>query len=90
MRDYFSENPTYGPDAFRRRFMMSKELFKRIVQDLTLNFQYFTQRYELQSKQSFTPIQKCTSAVRQLAYVLATDGLDDYLRMGGKTSRDCL
>ena len=46
MRDYFCENPTYGPDAFRRRYRMSRELFKRIVQDLTLNFRYFTQRYE--------------------------------------------
>ena len=90
MRDYFCENPTYGPDAFRRRFMMSRELFKRIVQDLILNFRYFTQRYESRLKEGFTPIQKFTSAVRQLAYGLATDGLDDYLRMGEKTSRDCL
>jgi hypothetical protein len=69
---------------------MSRELFERIVQDLQENFRYFTQRYESISKQGFTPIQKCTSAVRQLAYGIATDGLDDYLRMGDKTSRDCL
>jgi len=90
MRDYFGENPTYGLDAFRRRFRMSRELFERIVQHLVENFRYFTQRYESRSKQGFTPIQKCTSAVRQLAYGLATDGLDDYLRMKDKTSRDCL
>jgi len=31
MRDYFGENSTYRPDAFRRRFRMSSELFKRTV-----------------------------------------------------------
>ena len=67
MRDYFGGNPIYGSDMFRRRFRMSRELFERIVQDLQEKFRYFTQRFESISKQGFTPIQKCTSAVRQLA-----------------------
>ena len=63
MRDYFGEDPTYSPDVFRRRFRMSRELFKQIVEDLVDNYPYFAQRNESRAKQSFTSIQMCTSAV---------------------------
>nr|GEV93875.1 hypothetical protein [Tanacetum cinerariifolium] len=33
---------------------------------------------------------KCTSMIRQLAYVAISDSLDEYLQIGEKTSRDCL
>ena len=36
LQDYFSENPVYTPDTFRRRFRMSRQLFERIVEDLRL------------------------------------------------------
>ncbi|KAJ9541294.1 hypothetical protein OSB04_027800 [Centaurea solstitialis] len=38
----------------------------------------------------FSPLQKCTSAIRQLAYGSAADSSDEYLRMSEKTSRECL
>ncbi|KAJ9546702.1 hypothetical protein OSB04_019245 [Centaurea solstitialis] len=37
-----------------------------------------------------SPLQKCTSAIRQLAYESAADSIDEYLRMSETTSRECL
>jgi hypothetical protein len=34
VNDYFSENPLYPPNIFRRRFRMSRPLFLRIIQEL--------------------------------------------------------
>ena len=48
MDDYFSENPLYGEEIFRRRFRMSKELFLRIVTDLEQEYIYFTQSSKCQ------------------------------------------
>ncbi|XP_071728961.1 uncharacterized protein [Rutidosis leptorrhynchoides] len=38
----------------------------------------------------FNVFQKCTSAIRQLAYCTASDAFDEYLHMGQQTSYDCL
>nr|XP_043618868.1 uncharacterized protein LOC122590756 [Erigeron canadensis] len=67
MRHYFSENPTYNERQFRRRFRMSKRLFLKISGDLEAEYPYFQQRYDAAGKLGFSAIQKCTSALRQLA-----------------------
>lgn len=90
MRDYFSNDTTYNDESFRRRFRMSRRLFERIVNDLEAEYHYFQLRWDARGKKGLTPIQKCHSAIRQLAYGVSGDGLDDYLRMGEKTSRDSL
>ncbi|XP_071728304.1 uncharacterized protein [Rutidosis leptorrhynchoides] len=41
-------------------------------------------------RQSFTTLQKCTLAIRQLAYGLSPDALDEYLHMSEETSVICL
>nr|GEW77936.1 hypothetical protein [Tanacetum cinerariifolium] len=38
----------------------------------------------------FSVIMKCTCAVRQLAYGVTPDSLDEYLQMGNHCARDCL
>ncbi|XP_057771126.1 protein ALP1-like [Salvia miltiorrhiza] len=88
-RDYFSVEPVYGPQFFRRRFRMSRELFLRIVNALEVD-PYFQQRPDAIGRLSFSPIQKCTAAVRQLAYRTAADCCDEYLRIGETTALECL
>ncbi|XP_057803484.1 uncharacterized protein LOC131018792 [Salvia miltiorrhiza] len=88
-RDYFSVEPVYGPQLFRRRFRMSRELFLRIVNALEVD-PYFQQRPDAIGRLSFSPIQKCTAAVRQLAYETAVDCCDEYLRIGETTALECL
>ena len=42
--DYFSEDATFPPYLFRRRFRMNKELFLRIVHRLSEHVPFFQQR----------------------------------------------
>ncbi|KAJ0789049.1 putative harbinger transposase-derived protein [Helianthus annuus] len=90
MKDYFDEAPTFSNQMFRRRFRMSKRLFLRIVDDLEANCDYFKQKADARGALGFTGIQKCTSALRILAYGNTTDINDEYLKMGEKTTRDTL
>ncbi|OEL35215.1 hypothetical protein BAE44_0003766 [Dichanthelium oligosanthes] len=42
--DYFSSNPVYDDDTFRRRYRMRKYLFLRVMNAVTENDVYFTQQ----------------------------------------------
>ncbi|KAJ9543474.1 hypothetical protein OSB04_023181 [Centaurea solstitialis] len=83
--DYFAEHPVYNDVDFDRRFRMSRRLFLRIVNDLDRE-----QQWDARGVKGFSPLQKCVSAIRQLAYGSASDAFDEYLRMSETTSRDCL
>uniref|UniRef100_A0A0D3D021 DDE Tnp4 domain-containing protein n=1 Tax=Brassica oleracea var. oleracea TaxID=109376 RepID=A0A0D3D021_BRAOL len=44
--DYFSEDSTYSAQLYRRRFRMNKDLFMRIVHDLSENVLFFQHRQD--------------------------------------------
>ncbi|WZZ29486.1 hypothetical protein YC2023_012887 [Brassica napus] len=87
---YFSENPTFLPHLFRRRFRMNKAVFMRIVDRLSKNFPSFQQRKDATGRLGLSPLQKCTAALRMLAYGCAVDAVDEYLRLGESTTLSCL
>ncbi|KAJ9552260.1 hypothetical protein OSB04_016305 [Centaurea solstitialis] len=43
----------------------------------------------MQGVKGFSPLQKCASAIRQLAYGTVVDAMDEYLKMSETTSREC-
>ena len=88
--DYFAENPRWGPNVFHRRFRMSRDLFLRIVHTLEGRDEYFQYREDGIGRPGLTPLQKCTVAIRQLAYGTTTDMFDEYLHVGETTGRECL
>ncbi|XP_047953628.1 uncharacterized protein LOC125199769, partial [Salvia hispanica] len=90
--DYFVEDPRWGPTVFRRRFQMRKELFLRIVNGLSVRYPDFQQRWDTTNKPGLSPLQKCTTAIRQLAYggIGCVDMFDEYLHVAGITGRDCM
>jgi len=90
VNDYFSDNPLYPPNIFRRRFRMSRPLFVRIVDALGQWSPYFTQRVDALNRQGLSPLQKCTAAIRQLATGSSVDALDEYLKIGETTAMECL
>ncbi|KAD3337034.1 hypothetical protein E3N88_32554 [Mikania micrantha] len=90
MRHYFGNEPLYNETLFKRRFWMQRPLFEHIVNDLEVADTYFQLRWDHRGKRGFTPLQKCTSAIRQLAYGSTADIMDDYLQMSDSTSRQCL
>uniref|UniRef100_A0A0D3EGG1 14-3-3 domain-containing protein n=1 Tax=Brassica oleracea var. oleracea TaxID=109376 RepID=A0A0D3EGG1_BRAOL len=88
--DYFSETPTYPHNLFRRRFRMNKSLFVHIVDRLSNEVEFFRQKKDCRGRLSLSPLQKCTAAIRCLAYGTAADTVDEYLRLGSTTTRSCL
>ncbi|XP_058739176.1 uncharacterized protein LOC131611067 [Vicia villosa] len=88
--DYFADQPTYDDAMFRRRFRMRKHLFLRIVGDLSSSDNYFTQRVDATKKEGISPLAKCTTAMRMLAYGVAADAVDEYIKIGGTTTLECL
>ncbi|XP_041995938.1 uncharacterized protein LOC121746081 [Salvia splendens] len=90
INDYFGPNPTYGPEVFRRRFRMHKSVFLRIVEAVTANDEYFQERRDAAGRQSLSSLQKCTGAMRVLAYGTSSDVVDEYLRMSSTATRDSL
>ncbi|XP_065859533.1 uncharacterized protein [Euphorbia lathyris] len=89
-KDYFIDEPVYDEHLFRGRFRMSKPLFLRIVEALGNHTVYFQQRVDAARKKGFTPLQKCTSAIRMLAYGEAADREDEYIRIAECTALECL
>jgi ribonucleotide reductase alpha subunit len=86
MNDYFVERPKFNDERFRERFRMNKRLFLRVVADVEANFEWFQEGLDARGKKSFTALQKCTSAIRQLATGEPPDRFDDYLNMARRTS----
>lgn len=75
--DYFSTNPVYPDKIFRRRFRMRRECTWELF-------------IVAARRKGLSPLQKCTAAIRQLAYGVSADHLDEYLHMGESTVIKCL
>ncbi|XP_019100967.1 PREDICTED: uncharacterized protein LOC109132946 [Camelina sativa] len=88
--DYFSENPTYTHAMFRRRFRMNKPLFIHIVNTIENGVPYFRQRPDATGRLGLSALQKCTAAIRMMAYGYSADALDEYLRLAETTAHQCL
>ena len=88
--DYFSDTPTYPENFFRRRFRMNKRLFMHIVDRLSNEVHFFRQKKDGLGRLGLSTLQKCTAAIRVLAYGTAADTVDEYLRLGETTTRACV
>lgn len=90
LNDYFVDRPVYSKKQFRRRFRMQRSLFLRIVEDVELHDDYFVQKRNAALKLGLSPLQKITAAIRQLAYGVSADCVDEYLRMADSTAMESL
>ncbi|KAK1620172.1 hypothetical protein QYE76_025689 [Lolium multiflorum] len=77
--DYFNKDATHSPKEFRRRFRMKKELFLKIVHGVREYDKYFMSKKYCTGLWGFTLIQKCTAAMRCLAYGAPPDTTNDYM-----------
>ncbi|XP_048497814.2 uncharacterized protein LOC104890956 [Beta vulgaris subsp. vulgaris] len=48
---------------------------------------WFTQKSDVMGQLGLLPLQKCTAAIRMLAYGVAADSLDEYVRISESTAR---
>ena len=90
MRDYFSDNPVFGPHLFRRRYHMRRELFLRILEKMCLHDSYFVQKFDACGLCGLSPHQKFTSALRMLCYGMCVDATDEYCRTSESTALESL
>ncbi|XP_047961393.1 uncharacterized protein LOC125206143 [Salvia hispanica] len=67
---------------------MRRPLFLRIVGALERRYKYFRIKEDAVGKPGHTPIQKCTTAIWQLAYRGTADMFDEYLYIGESTARE--
>ncbi|XP_050217717.1 uncharacterized protein LOC126668570 [Mercurialis annua] len=75
--DYFADNPVYPANIFLRKLRMRKALFLHVVESLQNHSDYFQMRVDATGKSGLSPLQKCTAAIRQLAYDAPIDSYDD-------------
>ena len=69
---------------------MNKPLFLRIVEILSNWDPYFTQRVDATGRDGHSPLQKCTTAIRMLAYGSSADQLDKVLKIKASTCLEIL
>ena len=75
--DYFVEELVYPPKLFRRRFRMST---------VEVHEPYFIQKRNAVKKLGLSPLQKMTATLRMLAYRVAADFMDEYVRIAETTA----
>ncbi|XP_073359707.1 uncharacterized protein [Aegilops tauschii subsp. strangulata] len=83
--DYFANTPLFKPDKFRRRFRMARHVFNRIREGVVAHDPYFECKTDALGKLGFSSYQKCTAAIRMLAYGILGDLVDEYVRMSETT-----
>jgi hypothetical protein len=69
---------------------MRMTLFLSIMHKLSEASPYFSERYDATDRAGLTALQKCTAALRQLAYGMTADTIDEYLKLGKTTALKCL
>ncbi|XP_057739982.1 uncharacterized protein LOC130957108 [Arachis stenosperma] len=69
---------------------MRRHVFIQIVDALSNVYPYFQQKVDATGRKGLSPLQKCTAAIRMLAYGVGADAVDDYVRIGESTTIECL
>ncbi|KAF8392897.1 hypothetical protein HHK36_021137 [Tetracentron sinense] len=83
-------SPVYPPILFRRRFRMQRSLFLRIQYAVEAYDPYFVQKIDAIGMLGLSSLQKITAAMRMLAYGVAADYVDEYVRIGESTAIESL
>ncbi|XP_019106855.2 uncharacterized protein LOC104901490 [Beta vulgaris subsp. vulgaris] len=70
---------------------MHKHVFLRIVEGVTIqDDKFFEQKPDATGRMGASELQKCTAAIRMLAYGSSSYAVDEYLKIASSTARECL
>jgi hypothetical protein len=64
--------------------------FLSIIHKLCETSPYFSEKYDATDRVDLIALQKCITDMRQLAYGMTTDTIDEYLKLGKSTTLQCL
>ncbi|XP_008668743.1 uncharacterized protein [Zea mays] len=84
-QDYLADNSTFSLSDFRRRYRMSRDLFKRIMAAVQDHDDYFQLKFNAANIAGLSCFQKVTAVFRMLTYGVAADATDEYVRIGEST-----
>jgi hypothetical protein len=68
---------------------MQRTLFLSILNKLSETSSYFTKKHDATGHIGLILLQKCTSALCQLAYGMIVDTLYEYIKLGKTTALEC-
>ncbi|GJT66250.1 ALP1-like protein isoform X1 [Tanacetum coccineum] len=69
---------------------MARPLFNQIVNAVSNHCAYFQSNPDCVGREGISPLIKCTSVIRQLAYGVNVSFLDEYLQISERSSRKAL
>ncbi|GJY10809.1 ALP1-like protein [Tanacetum coccineum] len=69
---------------------MARPLFNQIITAVTDHDPFFRSNVDCAGRQGISGLIKCTSAIRQLAYGVHAEFLDEYMQISERTSRTAL
>ncbi len=69
---------------------MHRELFLIIMEAIVVHDSYFVHKKDAIGLLSLSSIQKCTIAIKMLAYNVVVDYIDEYCRLNESTTLECL
>nr|GEX29187.1 hypothetical protein [Tanacetum cinerariifolium] len=81
-----SEEPMYDEVKFRKTFRMARPLFNEIVTAVIDHNPFFRNNIECTGKEGISELLKCTSSIRQLAYGVHAEFLDEYMQISKRSS----
>ncbi|GKB91029.1 serine/threonine-protein kinase STY17-like protein [Tanacetum coccineum] len=87
---YFTDSSMYNKKCFRQTFRMARPLFNQIVNAVTTHSAYFQSNPDCAGREGISPLIKCTSSIRQLAYGVNASFLDEYMQISERSSRMAL
>ncbi|XP_010489975.1 PREDICTED: uncharacterized protein LOC104767683 [Camelina sativa] len=77
---YHDTHPTVPPAPIIRRVHINRDRYEG----------HTRQRRDASGRLGFSALQKCTSAIRMMAYGCAANAMDEYLRLAEMTAHKCL
>ena len=86
----FDPNHVYDEFIFRQRLWMTRKLFFHIVDAICKYDDYFVQKANCVGILGLSPLQKCTTALRMLAYNICVDATDEYCKLVESTTMESL
>jgi hypothetical protein len=89
MTEYFNEPPTHDDKMFARRFRMPRAVFDRIYKDVSARPE-FVRKFDALGKPGLHPLQRVVAALRMISYGVASDAVDEYVRISESSAHESL
>jgi hypothetical protein len=89
-QDYLGEDPSFGPDDFKRMFRVSRATYDRIWNYLSRVQSFFRDGKQVKNRMKISADGKVMMALKYLAYGCSVNAFWDYFQIGETTVMKCV